>query len=155
MKKVSIFLLSLVLFFTQFHLTAQAQTPVTYTESYQDGEYTIIETTTLYQSPSNARTTKSVTANRTVDVVNYAGTTVASFTLTATFLYNGTSASCSSTSCSKYVKDSSWAFTTATSGKSGASATGYYTLRHYVNGKEESSKSGSVRMTCSKTGTIS
>ncbi len=155
MKKASIILLSIILFFSQFQLTAQAQVPTSYSTSYQSGDYTIVETTTVYQNSSNARATKSVTANRTARVVNYAGTTVASFTLTATFTYNGKSATCTSTSCSKYVSSSAWGFTTASAGKSGAAAVGYYTVVHYVNGKQESSTSGSVTLKCDKNGNIS
>lgn len=71
--------------------------------------------------------------------------------LVATFLYNGSSASCIASNDTYEVYDSDWYLYSSSSGRSGNSAYSSFTFKQYSTGKQEP---GSLGISCSGNGTI-
>lgn len=132
-------------------------TPSTSTSEiiYQDEDIIIECALTTSNSTSGIQTystSKEKKHSKTLTIKNSSGTVLATYKLTGTFTYNGSSASCTKSSYSTSIKNSKWSFTSKTASKSSNKATGSYTLKNSSTGK---SYSGSVTITCSKNGTIS
>lgn len=122
---------------------------------YQDDELIVTSTLTTYDSPSGIQlfsNTKTKTSSKTVTITDSTGNTVATYTLHATFSYNKKSATCTQTHYSSSIKNNAWGFTARKARKSSNTATGSYTIK---NSKSKKTQSSSVRLSCSKNGTIS
>ena len=155
-KKLCALVVAFLLIFTGFTPIAHAQESTTTTEVYTENGCTVTVTTVVTPLASSARSSRSAkTSTKTATITNGTGTTVAVFSITATFSYNGSTATCTSVSHSKTIKNNSWSFSRAISGKSGALATGYYTVDYYQNGTKYNSVSGSIKLSCDKNGHIS
>lgn len=76
-------------------------------------------------------------------------------TLTATFTYNGSSATCTNASITSSVSDGNWKFTKKTTTKNGNKATGDFTVKRYVLGIPTKTVEQAITLTCSATGTLS
>ena len=122
---------------------------------YQDDELIVTSTLTTYDSPSGIQlfsNTRNKTSSKTITIRDSAGNTVATYTLQATFSYNQKSSSCIQASYYSSIKNNAWSFTSRKSTKSSNTETGSYTIK---NSKTKKTQSSSVRLSCSKNGTIS
>lgn len=90
-------------------------------------------------------TKKYVAPSRKYNITSSNGKLLATFTLSATFTYDGKTASCTKSSYSTKINDRNISFTSAT-------ATGKYSLKIKNTGK---TLSKTVSLKCSKNGTIS
>ncbi len=101
---------------------------------------------------STAATTYTRSAAKTHNLKNIYDETVASYTLSATFTYNGSTSKCTSASHSTAIYNSAWKFTSATSSKSGNKATGSYTAKCSFPSQTVSK---TITITCDANGNIS
>lgn len=89
----------------------------------------VITSDTTDPQTAIARTTYSKTASKTHNIKNVYGTTVASYTLSAKFTYNGSTSSCTSASHTESISVSGWKFSSATASWSGNKAIGSYLVK--------------------------
>lgn len=101
---------------------------------------------------STTATTYTKSPSKTHNIKNAANNTLVSYTLYATFTYNGSTSSCTSVSYSTTVYDSTWCFTSATASRSGNKATGSYTAKCPTLGQ---TVSNTITITCDANGNIS
>ncbi|MCM1179342.1 MAG: hypothetical protein NC347_03735 [Clostridium sp.] len=104
---------------------------------------------------STYATKKTKTASKTTYIQNSKGETLWYVTVTATFSYNGTSATCTASSVTALSCKSSWKVSNKKSSYSGNSATASATGKEYYNSKVMQTINKSVTLTCSKDGTLS
>ena len=111
-----------------------------------DGYYLIAET---FQS--GARASKSVSGSKPYTCYDSAGTALWKVTLYGTFTYTGSSATCTASSISTAIYDSSWSTGSKSASKSGNKATGSATM------KKSTVKSVpvSLSLSCSASGSLS
>ena len=111
-----------------------------------DGYYLIAET---FQS--GARASKSVSGSKPYTCYDSAGTALWKVTLYGTFTYTGSSATCTASSISTTIYDSSWSTGSRSASKSGNKATGSATM------KKSTVKSVpvSLSLSCSASGSLS
>ena len=111
-----------------------------------DGYYLIAET---FQS--DARASKSVSGSKPYTCYDSAGTALWKVTLYGTFTYTGSSATCTASSISTTIYDSSWSTGSKSASKSGNKATGSATM------KKSTVKSVpvSLSLSCSASGSLS
>ena len=111
-----------------------------------DGYYLIAET---FQS--GARASKSVSGSKPYACYDSAGTALWKVTLYGTFTYTGSSATCTASSISTTIYDSSWSTGSKSASKSGNKATGSATM------KKSTVKSVpvSLSLSCSASGSLS
>lgn len=111
-----------------------------------DGYYLITET---FQS--GARASKSVSGSKPYTCYDSAGTALWKVTLYGTFTYTGSSATCTASSISTTIYDSSWSTGSKSASKSGNKATGSATM------KKSTVKSVpvSLSLSCSASGSLS
>lgn len=111
-----------------------------------DGYYLIAET---FQS--GARASKSVSGSKPYTCYDSAGTALWKVTLYGTFTYTGSSATCTASSISTTIYDSSWSTGSKFASKSGNKATGSATM------KKSTVKSVpvSLSLSCSASGSLS
>lgn len=111
-----------------------------------DGYYLIAET---FQS--GARASKSVSGSKPYTCYDRAGTALWKVTLYGTFTYTGSSATCTASSISTTIYDSSWSTGSKSASKSGNKATGSATM------KKSTVKSVpvSLSLSCSASGSLS
>ena len=151
MWKKILLMFSFLLCISQFNITTNAKESIV-TESYQEGNYTIITTTTIIPEKNPyTRASKSRTVTRSKKIRDTSGKTLASFSITAKFSFDGKKATCTNVSHSTAISDNNWFFTQASSTKSGSSATGYFTIKS----KTQLSLSGNIQINCDKNGNIS
>ncbi len=98
-----------------------------------------------------ARTTYSRSASKTHNIKNIYGNTVASYTLSATFTYNGSSSKCTSASHSESISVSGWRFSSATASWSGNKAIGSYLVKCSALNQ---SITNTITITCDANGNI-
>lgn len=148
MKKFFAFALAVLCVYTALPATSVcAEESI---ERLEDGSY--IVTTISYQG-SRASNTRTGSKERTY----YANDNTKLFSLTVkgTFKYDGTSASCTSSTYSYNIYDSSWSLKSATAIKSGATATAEGTFAKKVLGITTMTKSLTPTLTCDKDGNLS
>lgn len=148
--------LSIALFLSLIptYMVKASNSSSTETIVYIDDEIQITSTTIIYTSynllDTSSYSTKSATTTYTYKTLS--GSVCATYTLRASFKYNGTSSSCTSANYSTSVSSSNYTFTSCSASKSGNTATGNMTL--YL---KNSSKSITKVLTlaCDKNGNIS
>ena len=124
-------------------------------EYYPDGSYYIvtISSHTSFTSFLQTRGTKTETKNGSH--YNSNGSIAWKASITATFTYNGTSASCTDVSKSTTIYDSAWKCTSSSCSKSGATATGNFTFKRYVLLVPVQTVNKTLTLTCDKNGNVS
>lgn len=164
MKKVIAFLLSFLIFLSVIsnNLYAKEFLPddaVSYqgdTEViYQDNEIVVTCTLVVWKTVSDTglySTKQTVRSAKYVHITSAKGNVLATYTLTGTFTYDGSSSACTSAVCATSVQNTKWQFTSQTAAKSGKKAIGSYTLK---NSSTNKTKTGQLTITCSKSGVIS
>lgn len=159
-KSISLFF-ALVLFgLNCFVVIAESpvmEDPVSVSYTYfSDGSYLITEI--FVQKADSQKAVKGFYNEITETKVNtyYQNNTLAwKVSLTATFAYNGTAASCKSASVSHTIYNSSWSVYSESASKSNNTATGQFTLRRYSAGIPIQEINRTITMTCSGTGVVS
>ena len=134
----------------------QAQTVTITKEAISDDLYCVtelVETSGSGIQPFSATQAKS--GSKTVRYENASGTTLWYVTVHASFTYNGSTSSCTSTNVTAESNSSAWKVTNKSSWKSGntgyASATGH---QYNILGMETNTLSRTVSISCTKNGTL-
>lgn len=110
---------------------------------------------TVSTTVSLSRATNTKTGTRVITSKNADGTIDWKAVLTGTFTYNGTTATCTTSSVTVTVYASNWYEVSKTAGKSGASATGSVTMGRKVLGITVAKETYDMTLTCSSNGTLS
>lgn len=152
MRKVFSLLFAIIML-NSFMIPAFAQNTRQETiEYFEDGSYGVTIIITNFQLFSKANTitrTKEYRYKNSNDQVLWAAT------ITATFTYNGTSATCTQVTKAHHIYNDSWKLTASSASKSGATATGAFTFKHYVLGVPTKTINKTLTLTCDKTGNVS
>lgn len=155
MKKISIIagiILCLHLIFAPT-VTAQAATNETLADDTLYYETVIEETASV--SPMASNTAKAKTGYKTTSCKNANGTVLWSVKVTANFSYNGTTATCTSSSVSTTINNSAWKISNKYSTRCANYGTATATGQEYINNKLVKSVTKTIKLTCSPTGTLS
>ena len=116
---------------------------------YSDGSYAII---TLSEEFINRATKNGSKSYNFYGANGVLGWTV---TLNGTFSYDGSSASCTSSSVSHAIYDSVWKVTSQAASRSGAAAIGDFTVKRYTLLIPVQTETVKLTITCSPSGTLS
>ena len=156
MKKVVSVLLSVMIMFTlsvpslAVDNTDNANTVIEYLE---DGS--CIETTIVVKEYISTYATQVKKVEKSISYKDEDGLVCWKATLTATFRYTGSSATCTDSDVTYTINDSAWKITSATASKSGNTATADITAKRYTLGIPFKTVDRTITMTCSANGTIS
>ena len=115
-------------------------------ETYEDGSYGVV-TVTEFQSETRA------TKNGQKKYEYYNSSNVKQWTvyLNASFTYTGSSATCTSATPSYSINNNTWSVTKALASRSGATATGTFTVKQYGIFTVDKT----LTLTCSASGVLS
>ena len=146
MKRVVSVLMLVFILFSALPMAGAAEAVSEERIELGDGYYLIAET---FQS--GARASKSVSGSKPYTCYDSAGTALWKVTLYGTFTYTGSSATCTASSISTTIYDSSWSTGSKSASKSGNKATGSATM------KKSTVKSVpvSLSLSCSASGSLS
>ena len=146
MKRVVSVLMLVLFLFSVLPMAGAAEAVSEERIELGDGYYLIAET---FQS--GARASKSVSGSKPYTCYDSAGTALWKVTLYGTFTYTGSSATCTASSISTTIYDSSWSTGSKSASKSGNKATGSATM------KKSTVKSVpvSLSLSCSASGSLS
>lgn len=146
MKRVVSVLMLVLFLFSALPMAGAAEAVSEERIELRDGYYLIAET---FQS--GARASKSVSGSKPYTCYDSAGTALWKVTLYGTFTYTGSSATCTASSISTTIYDSSWSTGSKSASKSGNKATGSATM------KKSTVKSVpvSLSLSCSASGSLS
>ena len=158
MKKITAMILVLIVVLLSFGVCsadANAVDQYSYTTiEYLDNGY-YIETTIRVESVTDSQNTRGTkTSTKTRSYKNNAGDVMCSLSITGTFSYNGSSATCTSCYHSYTAPGSTWEVLNPSSSRSGNSATATATARHHLT-VSYADYPMSVTILCSANGTIS
>lgn len=120
-------------------------------EYFEDGSYAI---TSIIVNHSLLSASNSITRTKKYEFFDSTNQLCWAAFLTASFTYNGTTSSCTSVSKATTNYNSSWRCTASSCFKSGATATGNFTFKHYVLGIPNKTINKTLTLTCSPNGTI-
>lgn len=163
MKRLLTLFFSFCLIFNSSIIT-EAKSPdvlsSTHTEYINDNLYAEVEVSIIKKnnietfSDENPHflsraTTKQKTVSKTCTLKNNAGATVATYKLTGTFTYNGSSSTCTNATYSTSVTNSAYSFTSKSAKRSANTAIGTFTLSSSI---QKISKTLTIK--CSANGTI-
>ena len=116
----------------------------------EDGSYITIELVVMESRATNTKTGSKIYRYKDSD-----GVELWSATLTGTFSYTGSSATCTASSVSVSIISDNWHNISKSASKSGASATGEVTMGKKFLGITINKETVSMRLTCSASGTLS
>lgn len=157
MKKI-ISVFSVVMLLCLFPLTTFAsdecqviKTENGYIEYFEDGSYGVVE---ILDIKTVTRAT-GVNKSKTYVYYNSNDELEWSVTITGTFNYNGSTASCTNAVTSYKIYNDRWKVTASSASRSGATARGDFTLKRYLMGIPTKTVDKTVTLTCSKTGVFS
>lgn len=156
MKKIISVLLCVILIFSlsiNSLATENIDNECVVVEYLEDGSCFITTITMIEENSTYATNTK--TFAKTISYKDSDGIVCWSATLTATFRYTGSSATCTDSTVSYEIYDSAWRMTSATASKSGNTATADITAKRYTLGIPFKTIDRTITMTCSANGTIS
>lgn len=117
---------------------------------FEDGSYIV---TTITEVQSRAAKGKSGTKTSTYYVDD--GTARWKVTLSGSFTYDGSSATCTSSSCSVIIYNNSWYTISKSASKSGNTAFGSATMGYKVLGITTNQVTRDISLTCDKDGNLS
>lgn len=117
---------------------------------YEDGSYLEISVQSM-----QLRASGSVTKTKNYIYHNTDGTSAWKISLTGSFTYTGSSATCTSSSCNVTIYDTNWYVISKSSSKSGNVAYGTASLGRKVLGVTVEQKTYSLTLTCDKNGNVS
>lgn len=160
MKKWLAFMTTLVvILFTSLPTSAAADLSCKTIDYLEDGSYFVtvieadsIDTTHFLLAESNS---SSCSGKKTSTYFSSSGEKLWAITVTGTFTYTGSSATCTKVSSAKTSYSSSWKVSSISSTKKGNTASATATGTHYKNSTAIESVTRTVTLTCSKTGVLS
>ena len=148
MKRTIVFGLAIILVFSFCNVFSFAfSEEVLDIHYYNDGSYGV-----TFLKTSDSKGTK--TGTKGYKHYDSGNTLVWEASITATFTYNGTTASCTSVSKSTTIYNNSWRCTASSCSKSGATATGNFTFKHYVLGVPVKTINKTLTLTCDPNGNV-
>ena len=153
MKKIFKIAILVVLVLAMFPVSVFAAEDIQNTNDIiylEDGSYITIE---LVVMESRASGTKS--GSKTYRYKDSDGVELWNATLTGTFSYTGSSATCTASSVSVSIINDKWYTVSKSATKSGASAIGEVTMGRKVLGITITKETTNMRLTCSASGTLS
>ena len=148
---ISLFLLAVLLFATfSVNCFASEITEEYVVERFEDGSY-------MTERVVSSQTRASGTKSGSKDKVYYNGNGVAEWkvTVSGTFTYTGSSATCTSANCSVSIYNSDWYTISKSATKSGNTATAYATMGEKLLGVKVDEVSTSVSLKCDNNGNLS
>lgn len=155
MKKISALILTVLMLFTIAPFNAFAGEEIVTDRSieyFDDGSYIVTEITENSISAFASGTTTKSKNSYYYDDNNNAQWRV---TITGTFNYTGSSATCTKATTSYTIYNDAWKVTSAVPSKSGNRATGTFTVKKYVLGIPVKTVNKTLTITCSNTGVCS
>ena len=155
MKKISIIAGIILCLHLIFAPTVTAQTATNETLADDTLYYETVIEETASVSPMASNTAKAKTGYKTTSCKNANGTVLWSVKVTANFSYNGTTATCTSSSVSTTINNSAWKISNKYSTRCANYGTATATGQEYINNKLVKSVTKTVKLTCSPTGTLS
>lgn len=144
MKRMFIALLIAIFVCGSLPIAGAAEAVTTEKIEFEDGSYLIVETIR-----NGARASHSISGSKPYTYYNESGVAQWKATLSGTFTYTGSSATCTSSSVSTTIYDSSWSTGSKSSGKSGNKATGSVTMKKKSGGVVVKSVPVSLSLSCS------
>lgn len=126
---------------------AETTTDVVY---FEDGSYVV----TVLQEYST-RSSNQKTASKSSTLYDPNGGSVATLTVRGTFRYDGTTATCTASTYTHQIHNSSWSLSSGSASKSGNTATAKGTFARKVLGITTDSKTLTVSLSCDKNGNLS
>ena len=117
---------------------------------FEDGSYITIEITGM-----DTRSASTKTAKKTYRYHNNDGVEEWKAVLNGTFSYNGTSSTCTASSCTVSITNTAWYVISKTATKSSNMAYANLTMGKKVLGIVTDRKSISMKLTCDKNGNLS
>lgn len=123
----------------------------TYVEYYDDGSYTV----TVFEENEISTITSTISKSKTATHYSSQDKKQWSVTLTGTFSYTGSSATCTNSKTFYQIFDSSWKVTSATASKSGRTAKGEFTIKQYLTGIPVRTEKSTLTISCSNSGVLS
>lgn len=117
---------------------------------YEDGSYLEISIQSL-----QTRASGSLTKTKNYTYHNGDGASAWKISLTGSFTYTGTSATCTASSCNVTIYDSKWSIVSKSASKSGNTAYGTATLSRNLLGVSIDKKTCNLTLTCDKNGNVS
>lgn len=127
---------------------------------FDDGSYCITTINTIESTFASSctdgilSTNSSITSTKSTIYYSALHTALWKFNLTASFTYNGSTSTCTSSSSSVDIYDTSWYVNSKTASKSGNKATGTVIMKRNVLGII-TTRTASLTMTCDKNGNVS
>ena len=153
MKKVLSFLFIVLIVFCVSINACASSDAITTVEYFEDGS--CIETTIVVKEYISTYATQVKKVEKSISYKDEDGIVCWKATLTATFRYTGSSATCTDSTVSYEIYDSAWRMTSSTASKSGNTATADITAKRYTLGIPFKTIDRTITMTCSANGTIS
>lgn len=165
-KKITILCLIMLSFLmlptTSSNATAaelQTQSPISQTiTQLENGDSLVVELTIPVISNnaiSTYATTKTTSGKKTVTYRDSKGNALWSFSISANFSYNGSSATCTSVSTSKQINDTAWKLSNITKSKNANVAKGSVTAKECFLGIPFNTVTENLQLKCSANGTLS
>ena len=156
MKKLIATVLALLLALTAFTTSASAISaqPVDGLY-YMEEEIVLLSDPQAAESVAGSRAAQTVSGSKHNHFYNANGVKLWTVTVTGTFSYDGSSATCTSVSKSYTIYDSAWKVTDESCSKSGNKAMASFTVKRYVLLIPVQTENVSLTLTCSANGTLS
>lgn len=153
MKRIiSVFLLTIILFSlitcNASAISKSSNETIIFLENGFYAVVTVEENTIL-------RATKTKSGSKTIDIYNNNNEKIFDATITGTFTYTGSSATCTNATISYNIYADNWKMKEATASKSGNKAVGDVTAKRYLLGIPVETVEQTFYLTCSATGTLS
>ncbi|MGN0455774.1 MAG: hypothetical protein ACI4F2_02840 [Acutalibacteraceae bacterium] len=117
-------------------------------EYFKDGTYCV----TIFEETASVLTSTTKTKTKTSTYYNSSDEKLWSVSLTGTFTYTGSSATCTKSSVSYKIYKDDWKITSANATKSGRKATGEFVAKHYTLGVPTSTVNKTLTISCSNSG---
>lgn len=118
-------------------------------------EYYYEETIEILNSSSIMRSTKTITGKKTASMKNSSGKILWSVSVTGTFTYTGSKATCTSATVDAKSNNSFWKIKSKSSSKTSNKATGKATGQNILDGVVVATHTLSTTLTCSASGKLS
>lgn len=155
MKKTIIFCSILIMLFSLCYGASAVHNPTTANIEYlEDGSYFV---TTIVEEIDSIATYSTATKSGRKSSTYYNSESEAlwSITLTGTFSYDGTTATCTDANLTYTIYNSNWRMISTTATASGNTAMGTAYAKQYVLGVPINSAERSIEICCSPTGVLS
>lgn len=150
MKHILSFMLAVAMVFCVFPVFASAAEEGTNIVYLEDGSYYTIQTVTYGTRASGSKTGNKVYTHHDSD-----GTSNWKVTLTGSFTYTGSSATCTSSSVDVTIYDSNWYTISKSASKSGNTASASVTMGEKRGGVTVTKVPVSLTLTCDANGNLS